>query len=124
MRSLPRPYPGRAGHSPEKRGRGFSPRPYYLHQLFAKSIFASQRRQPLFQLSLSGDESVAQHHVNIFMVTAIRFFHVYDHVFARNGQLHLYVVNLAVILMPVRRIQYDAARLYAVTENAKVIREL
>ena len=57
------------------------------------------------------------------MVTAVRLFHVDDHIFARDRQANLHVVYLAVVLMPMRRIEHDPARLYAIADYAEMFRE-
>ena len=87
-------------------------------------LVSAQAGHALLQLSLRGIECVAEHDVHVVVAVALRALHVDDDILARHGELHLDGEDLALVVVPVRRIEHDAATLDAITEGAEVIREL
>jgi hypothetical protein len=84
----------------------------------------AQAGHALLQLALRSIECVAKHDVHIVVAIALRTLHVDDDILARHGELHLDGEDLALVVVPVRRIEHDAATLDAITERAEMIREL
>ena len=54
---------------------------------------------------------------------ALRPLHVHDHVFPGQSELHLDVEDLALVRMPVGRIEHDATGSYLVAEYAEMARQ-
>jgi len=93
-------------------------------RLFAQRRFAAQGRHALLQLAARGVERVTQDDVDVLVAIAVGALHVDDDVLAGDCQLDLDVENLALMVVPVRRIDDDAAGLDAVGKGAQVVGEL
>ena len=60
----------------------------------------------------------------VLVAVALRSLHGHDHILAGQRKLHLDVEDLALVRMPVRRVEHDATRRYLVAEYAEVVRQL
>src|SRR5512145_2983244 len=92
--------------------------------IFVPVAFTAQTRHSLLQLALRRVERIAKHDVYVLVPVALRSLHVDDHVLSGERHLHLHVEDLSLVMMPMRGVDDDTARLNAVAEDIEVRREV